>query len=80
VEVCFSTIGGVNHTLAANWVLKEKDSTSADAHPHPAYSPTKVFIPSQANPSNPEEMSFKETISWHRDGLDTEIGNYSVLR
>jgi hypothetical protein len=73
-------------------VLVEEDGvTSADdtitatvePHPHSAYSPMKKFIPSQANPSSPFEVSFKETIGWHRDDLDTEIGNeeiYAVVR
>jgi hypothetical protein len=81
-----------NHTFETNWVLVEEDGvTSADdtitatvePHPHSAYSPMKKFIPSQANPSSPFEVSFKETIGWHRDDLDTEIGNeeiYAVVR
>jgi hypothetical protein len=76
-----------NHTFETNWVLVEEDGvTSADdtitatvePHSHSAYSPKKRFIPSQANPSNPQEVSFKETIIWHVDDLDTEIGNEEI--
>jgi hypothetical protein len=79
-----------NHKFETNWLLREEDSIEDDVitatvepHPHSAYSPKKVFIPSRANPSNPQEVSFKETIGWHRDDLDTEIGNeeiYAVVR
>jgi len=80
----------VNHTFETNWGLFESDSTSADdlitatvePHAHSANSPMKKFIPSQANPSNPQEVSFQETIGWHRDDLDTEIGDeelYAVV-
>jgi hypothetical protein len=77
-----------NHTFETNWVLVEEDGvTSADdtitatvePHPHSAYSPMKKFIPSQANPSSPFEVSFKETIGWHRDDLDTEIGDEEIF-
>jgi hypothetical protein len=73
-----------NHTFATNWTLREDDSplgvddwvdATVSPHQHGAGSPPKVFIPSQANPSKPFEVSFKETIGWHRDDLDTEIGN-----
>jgi hypothetical protein len=71
----------VNHTLRTNWVLKEEDTSADDTiaatvepHLHSAWSPEKVFIPSRANPSNPLEVSFRETIGWHRDDLDTELG------
>jgi len=77
----------VNHTFETNWGLFESDSTSADdlitatvePHAHSANSPMKKFIPSQANPSNPQEVSFKETIIWHRDDLDTEIGDEEIF-
>jgi hypothetical protein len=79
-----------NHKFETNWLLREEDTIEDDVitatvepHPHSAYSPKKVFIPSRANPSNPQEVSFKETIGWHRDDLDTEIGNeeiYAVVR
>jgi hypothetical protein len=77
----------VNHEFETNWVLYEDDSTSADdlisatvePHVHSAYSPYKVFIPSQANPSNPREVSFRETIIWHRDDLDTELGGEEIF-
>jgi hypothetical protein len=79
----------VNHTFETNWVLYEEDyspvnsddliSATVEPHPHSAYSPMKKFIPSQANPSNPEEVSFKETIGWHRDDLDTEIGDEELF-
>jgi hypothetical protein len=77
-----------NHTFETNWVLVEEDGvTSADdtitatvePHVHSAYSPMKKFIPSQANPSSPFEVSFKETIGWHRDDLDTEIGDEEIF-
>jgi hypothetical protein len=84
----------VNHTFETNWLLLEEDdwragnendivTATVEPHAHSAYSPKKHFIPSQANPSNPQEVSFKETIGWHRDDLDTEIGNeeiYAVVR
>jgi hypothetical protein len=77
----------VNRTFVTSWLLKEHDSTSADdtitatvePHRHDARSQGKIFIPSQANPSNPQEVSFKETIIWHRDDLDTEIGNEEIF-
>jgi hypothetical protein len=77
----------VNHEFETNWVLYEDDSTSADdlisatvePHVHSAYSPYKVFIPSQANPSNPREVGFRETIIWHRDDLDTELGGEEIF-
>jgi hypothetical protein len=76
----------VNHTFETQWALLEDDDLSKDdlitatvePHPHSAYSPKKVFVPSRANPSNPEEVSFRETIGWHRDDLDTEIGNEEI--
>ena len=84
----------VNHTFETNWILFEEDYPPVnlndgpipclvEPHVHSAYSPRKVFTPSQANPSNPQEVSFKETIIWHVDDLDTEIGNeeiYAVVR
>ncbi len=78
----------VNHTFQTNWALFESDSpTGADdivhatvpPHQHGATSPAKIFIPSQANPQQPFEVSFKETIGWHRDDLDTEIGNEELF-
>ena len=76
----------VNHTFETNWLLLEEDSNRNDyvtatvePHPHSADSPKKRFIPSQANPSNPQEVSFKETIGWHADDLDTEIGNEEIF-
>lgn len=77
----------VNHTFNTHWVLKEDDDASLDdyvtatvePHVHSAYSPRKIFSPSQANPSNPEEVSFRENIIWHRDDLDTEIGNEEIF-
>jgi hypothetical protein len=79
----------VNHTFQTNWVLYEEDnppindddlmSATVEPHPHSAYSPKKVFVPSQANPSNPQEVSFKETIGWHRDDLNTEIGDEELF-
>jgi len=77
-----------NHKFETNWVLVEEDGvTSADdtitatvePHVHSAYSPMKNFIPSQANPSNPFEVSFRETIIWHQDDLDTEIGDEELF-
>jgi hypothetical protein len=77
-----------NHTFETNWVLVEEDGvTSADdtitatvePHRHDARSQGKIFIPSQANPSNPQEISFKETIGWHRDDLDTELGDEEIF-
>jgi hypothetical protein len=77
----------VNHKFATAWTLREDDgSFGADdwldatvpPHQHGNPSPAKEFIPSQANPSNPQEVSFKETIIWHRDDLDTEIGNEEI--
>ena len=84
---CVFELSVVNRTFATNWVLKEDDSTSYDdfvdatvpPHQHSAGSPTKIFIPSQANPSNPQEVSFQETIGWHRDDLDTEIGDEELF-
>jgi hypothetical protein len=76
----------VNHTFETNWVLYEDDpvgddliTATVEPHPHSAYSPKKVFIPSQANPANPQEISFKETIGWHRDDLDTELGDEEIF-
>lgn len=77
-----------NHTFETNWVLVEEDGvTSADdtitatvePHPHSAYSPKKEFIPSRANPSKPFEVSFTATNGWHRDDLDTEIGDEEIF-
>jgi hypothetical protein len=73
----------VDQTFSTQWALYEEDWSSNDdvlnatvePHPHSAYSPKKVFVPSRANPSNPEEVSFTETRGWHRDDLDTEIGD-----
>jgi hypothetical protein len=74
----------VNHKFATGWRLQEDDepldaddivNATVSPHQHSATSPAKIFIPSQANPSNPQEVSFKETIGWHRDDLDTEIGD-----
>ena len=70
-----------------NWVLKEDDSTSPDdfvdatvpPHVHSAGSATKVFVPSQTNPSNPQEISFKGSNIWHVDDLDTEIGDEELF-
>jgi hypothetical protein len=78
-----------NHTFETNWLLLEEDdwragngddivTATVEPHAHSAYSPKKRFIPSQANPSNPQEVSFKETIIWHVDDLDTEIGNEEI--
>jgi hypothetical protein len=72
----------VNHTFQTNWTLMESDFTSdpdvisatVEPHLHSAHSPVKTFIPSQANPSNPRVVSFRETRIWHRDDLDTELG------
>ncbi len=72
----------VNHRFGTRWQLKEDDdvgyddtiSATVEPFPHSSYSPTKYFTPSQANPSNPREVSFKETIGWHEDDLDTELG------
>lgn len=80
----------VNHTFETRWTLLEEDNSlttlandhvtaTVEPHPHSATSPTKRFIPSQANPSNPQEVSFKETIGWHADDLDTEIGNEEIF-
>ena len=81
----------VNHKFGTAWRLQEDDgatgiddivNATVPPHQHSATSPAKIFIPSQANPSNPQEVSFKETIGWHRDDLDTEIGNeelYAVV-
>jgi hypothetical protein len=56
--------------------------STVSPHQHSATSPSKVFIPSQANPSNPQEVSFKDSNVWHVDDLDTEIGDeelYAVV-
>jgi hypothetical protein len=68
-------------------LVEEDGVTSADdtitatvePHVHSAYSPKKAFIPSQANPSNPFEVSFRATNGWHQDDLDTEIGNEELF-
>jgi hypothetical protein len=81
---CVFQLSVVNHKFATAWTLREDDGpfgaddwvdATVPPHQHGDTSPAKVFIPSQANPSNPQEVSFKETIIWHRDDLDTEIGN-----
>jgi hypothetical protein len=73
-----------NHTFATAWRLMESDSplgaddivnATVSPHQHSATSPAKTFIPSQFNPSNPQEISFRATNGWHVDDLDTEIGN-----
>ena len=79
---CNSSPEAANHTFQTNWTLMEHDLTSGhdvisatvEPHLHSAHSPVKTFIPSQANPSNPREVIFRETIIWHRDDLDTELG------
>jgi len=76
----------VNHTFQTNWTLLEADVTSGhdvisatvEPHLHSAHSPVKTCIPSQANPSNPRVVGFRETIGWHRDDLDTELGGEEI--
>jgi hypothetical protein len=84
----------VNRTFNTQWVLKEADSAylpnvrpganddfiSATVEPnlHSAFSPKKVFVPSRANPSNPQEVSFKDSNVWHVDDLDTELGDEEI--
>jgi hypothetical protein len=77
-----------NHTFLTYWILQEDDSplgvddyvdATVPPHQHPARSPGKTFIPSQANPSNPFEVSFRATNGWHQDDLDTEIGNEELF-
>ena len=68
-------------------MLKEEDSTSYDdwvdatvsPHQHGEASATKIFIPSELNPSNPQEISFKASNIWHVDDLDTEIGDEEIF-
>src|SRR5215212_4234656 len=83
---CVFNQSDVNRKFATNWVLKEEDSTSYDDYIdatvepnlHSAFSPKKVFVPSQANPSNPQEVSFKDSNVWHVDDLDTELGDEEI--
>jgi hypothetical protein len=58
----------------------DDDFISATVEPnlHSAFSPKKVFVPSRANPSNPQEVSFKDSNVWHVDDLDTEVGNEEI--
>jgi hypothetical protein len=53
-------------------------SATVEPHLHSATSATKTFIPSQANPSNPRAVSFTQTIIWHQDDLDTELGGEEI--
>jgi hypothetical protein len=77
----------VNHTFFTYWVLKEEDFTSDDdfiqatvePNVHSAFSPKKYFVPSQANPSNPQGVSFRDSNIWHVDDLDTELGNEEIF-
>jgi hypothetical protein len=78
----------VNRTFWTQWLLKEEDgitsnddfiTATVEPHPHSAFSPRKVFVPSQANPSNPQEVSFRESNIWHVDDLDTEWGNEEIF-
>ena len=83
---CVFNPSDVNRTFYTQWVLKEEDSTSEDdfisatvePNLHSAFSPKKVFVPSQANPSNPQEVSFKDSNVWHVDDLDTELGDEEI--
>lgn len=89
---CVFNLSDVNRTFNTQWVLKEADSSfpgppgsnddfiNATVSPnlHSAFSPKKVFVPSQANPSNPQEVSFKDSNVWHVDDLDTELGNEEI--
>jgi hypothetical protein len=83
----------VNRTFNTQWVLKEADlylpgerpgssddfiSATVEPNLHSAFSPKKVFVPSRANPSNPQEVSFKDSNVWHVDDLDTELGNEEI--
>ncbi len=84
---CVFNQSDVNRKFATNWVLKEEDSTSYDdwvdatvsPHQHSAGSATKIFIPSEFKPSNPQEISFKASNIWHVDDLDTELGNEEIF-
>jgi hypothetical protein len=84
---CVFNPSDVNRKFGTNWVLKEEDSTSYDdwvdatvsPHQHSAGSATKIFIPSQFKPSNPQEISFKASNIWHVDDLDTELGNEEIF-
>jgi hypothetical protein len=53
-------------------------SATVEPHLHSAFSPKKVFVPSRANSSNPQEVSFKDSNIWHVDDLDTEVGNEEI--
>ena len=84
---CVFNQSDVNRKFGTGWVLKEEDSTSHDdyvdatvsPHQHSAGSATKIFIPSEFKPSNPQEISFKASNIWHVDDLDTELGNEEIF-
>jgi len=84
---CVFNPSDVNRKFGTNWVLKEEDSTSYDdyiyatvsPHQHSAGSASTIFIPSQFNPSNPQEISFKASNIWHVDDLDTELGDEEIF-
>jgi hypothetical protein len=90
---CVFNPSDVNRTFYTYWGLKESDayyppqkpgynddtiSATVEPNLHSAWSPKKVFVPSQANPSNPQEVSFKDSNVWHVDDLDTELGDEEI--
>jgi hypothetical protein len=84
---CVFNPSDVNRTFYTYWVLKEEDFSSeddfiqstVDPNVHSAFSPKKYFVPSRANPSNPQEVSFKDSNVWHVDDLDTELGDEEIF-
>ena len=77
----FKRVTDVNVTIrSVTHPGSNDDFISATVEPnlHSAFSPKKVFVPSQANPSNPQEVSFKGSNVWHVDDLDTELGDEEI--